>query len=84
MRRRHRGEKVKEYLSQGWPGRGGCLPVSFGMFGMLWGRHAASRISSRSSGHTTMVLKRLTWGAADSRGYALHGRSVRPTHCVWG
>ena len=25
-----------------------------------WGRHAASRISSRSSG--TMVLKRLTWG----------------------
>ena len=62
MRRRHRGETVKEDLSQGLPGRGGCLPVSFGMFGMLWGRHAASRISSRSSGHTTMVLKRLTWG----------------------
>ena len=29
---------------------------------MLWGRHAASRISSRSSGHTTMVLKCLTSG----------------------
>ena len=42
--------------------------------------HAASRISSRSSGHTTMVLKRLTWGtvreAADSRGCPLHGRSA--------
>ena len=47
MRRRHRGEKVKEDLSRGWLGRGGCLPVSFGMFGMLWGRHAASRIQQQ-------------------------------------
>ena len=48
VRRRHRGENVKEYLSWGWPGRGGCLPVSFGMFGMLWGQlHSRARVGTR-------------------------------------
>ena len=49
--------------------------------------HAASRVSSRSSGHTATGSQTPDLGtvreAADSRGYALHGRSTsRPAHLL--
>jgi len=65
----------------------GVVDLSFFKSVTLLSGHAARSVSSRSSGHTAVVLKRLTWELDHhnrcSRRYALDGRwveqSVQPT-----